>query len=382
MTVTWDVLDSVEAVEPALADWDRLGIAAGMPYSCPAWLMGWYRHAAPDGALLRVVTVRDGDELIGIGPFYAAPWRAGLWTWSLMGTDTTSRIAPLSAPGREDVVAQAIADALGTGSPAPGRVRLEGLPLDSPWPDAIRAAWPSRRRPWYHREPLTPAPVVPLDPGTDVDAFLGRRSSNFRQQMRRARRKLEKDGFAFRVASSPEEIDADLKDFERLHNARWDFRGGSTALTPGTLDMLAWTGRRLLPEGRFLLISLEREGKVINSQLFVAAGHEVSYWNGGFDDEFANYKPSMVALVEAIRLSLERGMTRFDLGPGAQEYKYRFTDDQDLLVWQTLIPPGPRYAASRAAFLPKELRHGVGKRLTVEQKRKARDLVKRAGLPV
>jgi hypothetical protein len=53
MTVTWDVLDSVEAVEPALADWDRLGTAAGRPYCCPAWLMGWYRNAAPERAALR-----------------------------------------------------------------------------------------------------------------------------------------------------------------------------------------------------------------------------------------------------------------------------------------------------------------------------------------
>ena len=68
------------------------------------------------------------------------------------------------------------------------------------------------------------------------------------------------------------------------------------------------------------------DGKVINSQLFIAAGGEVSYWNGGFDDDYANLKPSLVALVDAVRMSLERGRTRFDLGPGGQEYKYRFSE--------------------------------------------------------
>ena len=72
MTVSWEVLDSVEAVEPAVADWDRLAVAGGLPYCAPAFLLAWWRHAAPEGAQLRVVVVRDGDgHVAGIGPFYA-----------------------------------------------------------------------------------------------------------------------------------------------------------------------------------------------------------------------------------------------------------------------------------------------------------------------
>jgi CelD/BcsL family acetyltransferase involved in cellulose biosynthesis len=218
---------------------------------------------------------------------------------------------------------------------------------------------------------------VPLEGIADVDAFLATRSSNFRQQMRRARRKLDKDGGVFRVASTPEEIERDLRDFQRLHTARWEWRGGSTALTPGTEDMLAEAGSKLLASGRFQLVSLELDGKVVNSQLFVGAGREISYWNGGFDDDYAAYKPSLVALVEAIRTSLEAGHTRFDLGPGAQEYKFRFSDTQDKLVWQTLIPPGPTYAAARAAFAPKQARHALSQRLTREQKDKLKRLLRR-----
>jgi CelD/BcsL family acetyltransferase involved in cellulose biosynthesis len=198
--------------------------------------------------------------------------------------------------------------------------------------------------------------------------------------MRRSRRKADKNGGVFRIASTPEEIARDLVDFERLHNARWDWRGGSTALTPGTTRMLADAGRDLVADGRFLLISLVFDGRVANSQLFIAAGREISYWNGGFDDAFASYKPAMIGLVEAIRVSVARAFARFDLGPGAQEYKYRFTDDGDLLVWQTLIPPGPRYALARALFAPKQARHGLSRRLTPEQKKRFRALLERAGL--
>jgi CelD/BcsL family acetyltransferase involved in cellulose biosynthesis len=355
-----------------------LAVEAGLPYCAPAFLLAWWKHASPEGAQLRVIAVRDDDgTLVGVGPFYAVRRHPGLWTWSLLATDTSSRIEPMAAPGAQVEVGEALAKALAAGKPPPALIRLEGLPEDSPWPDALRNGWPSRRKPYHHREPATPAPVVPLDGIGDVDAFLGSRSSNFRQQMRRARRKLDKDGGIFRVASTPEEIERDLHDFERLHTARWEWRGGSTALTPGTDKMLAEAGRELLDSGRFQLVSLELDGKVINSQLFVGAGHEMSYWNGGFDDDYASYKPSLIALVEAIRSSLEAGVTRFDLGPGAQEYKFRFSDTQDLLVWQTLIPPGPRHLAARAAFAPKQARHAISRRLTREQKDRIKRLLRR-----
>ena len=379
MTVSWEVLDSVEAVEPAVAGWDRLAVERGLPYCAPAFLLAWFRHAAPEGARLRVVVVRDGQgHVAGIGPFYAVRQHPALWTWSLLGTDTSSRIEPLAAPEAQAEVATALAEAIAGGRPRAALIRLEGLRDDSTWPAALRGAWPTRRRPWHHAEPPTPAPTVPIEDFDDVDAWLVTRSSNFRQQMRRARRKLDKDGGIFRVASTPEEIKRDLHDFERLHAARWDWRGGSTAMTPGTDEMLAEAGAQLLGEGRFRLVSLELEGKVINSQLFLAAGREISYWNGGFDDDYAAYKPSLIALVEAVRTSIEAGFTRLDLGPGAQEYKYRFSDTQDHLVWQTLIPPGRSYVAARAAFAPKQARHSLSRRLTREQKDKLKRLIRRS----
>ena len=373
MTLDWEVLDEVEAVEPIVQPWDELAERLGKPYCSPAWLLAWWRHASPKGARLRIVAVREGDRLVGVAPFYAIPWFAGLWTWSFLGTDTTSRIEPLSEPDSIGEVAVALCQALAAGDPAPARVRLEGIPKDSPWPKLLREGVPG----WLHNEAEIPAPTVSLVGGT-LDDWLSGRSSNFRQQMRRARRKLEKDGAEFKLAKTPEEIKAAITEFARLHNARWDWRGGSTALTPGTDAMLADVGRDLAESNRFQLLSLVLDGKTINSQLFLAAGSEVSYWNGGFDDDYANYKPSLVSLVETVRTSLELGHTRFDLGPGSQEYKHRFSDSEDKLLWMTLIPRTARYAPARVAFAPKQVRHAVAARMTREQKDRVRELMERS----
>src|SRR3954454_11905339 len=133
MTVSWEVLDSVEAVEPAVADWDRLAVERGLPYCAPAFLLAWWKHAAPDRAQLRVVVARDAQgDVAGIGPSYAVRERPGLWTWSLLATDLASRIEPLAAPGAEQAIAEAVAPA--------ARLRLHGLRADSPWPALLGGA--------------------------------------------------------------------------------------------------------------------------------------------------------------------------------------------------------------------------------------------------
>jgi hypothetical protein len=35
----------------------------------PGWLLAWWRHIAPDNALLRAIEIRDGAELVGLAPF-------------------------------------------------------------------------------------------------------------------------------------------------------------------------------------------------------------------------------------------------------------------------------------------------------------------------
>ncbi len=64
----------------------------------------------------------------------------------------------------------------------------------------------------------------------------------------------------------------------------------------------------------------------------------MSYWLGGFDDEWAREKPALVALLAAVEDAFARGDKRVDLGGGTQGYKLRFSDGQDELQWTSLAP--------------------------------------------
>ncbi len=377
MALSGRILTTLEELEPYLSEWDTLAVARGLVYCAPGWLLPWWRHVAPADAQLRVVVVHDGDRLAGIAPFYSRSQIGGIAGYRLVGGAVTHRIEPLASADAIEEVAAVIARTLAAARPVPARLRFDGIPDDSPWPRLLAGAWPGRGRPFIHREPPIPAPTVSLA-HEGFDAWMATKSSNFRQQMRRARRKLESRGAAFRTAATPEEIAAALPDFERLHLARWESRGGSRTLTPAVVEMLYDAGRALVAEGRYRLESIELDGQVISSHLFVSAGDETSYWLGGFDERYAAQWPSMLSLVAAVREGFDRGDERLDLGQGGQAYKYRLADGQDCLNWLTLVPPGPHHGRAMILLAPRRLRFAVTTRLPPETKARVRRLL---GLP-
>ncbi len=372
--LTGRILTTLEDLDPYVPEWDALAVARRLVYCAPGWVLPWWRHAAPAEAELRVVVVLDGERLFGIAPFYARAQLGGIVGYRMVGAAVTHRIEPLAPAGAIEEVAAVIARTLAAARPVPARLRFDGIPDGSPWPRLLARAWPGRGRPFIHREPGIPAPTVSLA-HEGFDAWMATKSANFRQQMRRARRKLESRGAVFRTAATPEEIAAALPDFERLHLARWEARGGSSTLNPRVVDMLLDAGRALVPDGRFRLESIELDGQTISSHLFVSAGEETSYWLGGFDDRYSALWPSMVSLVAAVREGFDRGDTRLDLGQGAQPYKYRLADGQDCLNWLTLVPPGPHYGRAMVLFAPRRLRFAITRRISPEAKARLRRLL-------
>jgi CelD/BcsL family acetyltransferase involved in cellulose biosynthesis len=320
--------ESESALEEVRADWDRLAVATARPYCAPAWQLGWWRHAAPAGAELRAVVVRDGVALIGIAPFFAERGR-----YRLLAAPVCARTAPLAEPGREGDVAAAVAGALAEARPRPAQIQLDGVEAGSPWPDLLAGAWDARA---IELERAT-APAIQLGSGSYEDWF-GTRSRNFRQQMRRRRRALEEMGAEFALAG-PHDLEERIGELERLHFERRGDRP-SDAFGPGVAAMLADAGRELLDANRFRLWSVATPDATVSSQLFLEAGGELAFWNGGFDDAFRDQSPGVQAILAAVGDGIELGCERLELGAGDQDYKLRLTDQTDELVTVAIVPRG------------------------------------------
>jgi len=362
MALTGTVLDTPERCEPYRTAWDALAVAEGRPFCAPAWMLAWWRHVPGPRAQLRVVVVHHGDDLVAVAPFYAQS-NPGMPThYRILGAGTSHRAEPLARAEFRDEAARVIARELSGTEPRPAVIGLESVDVRSGWPARLVESWPGNRRPWSSQEWSGPAPTVSLE-GLTFDEWIKTKSRNFRSQSGRLRRRLEARGAHFHFAADEEELEWGLGELSRLHHARWQGRGGSTALDPSVERTLVDAGRELLPSGRFRLLWIEVEGRAISAHAFLAAGREVSYWNGGFDEEWASEQPSMRALIEAIDDAFARSDLRFDFGGGAEPYKYRLADGEDTLETILIAPRDARYPLTWLQLAPRRLRGAISRLL-------------------
>lgn len=362
MTLLAELCAAVDALGAAKAEWDCLAVAAKRPFSAPAWALAWWGSMRPRRGQLSLALVRDGEELAGILPLY----RQGRTLRPLGGG--LAPVEPLARPGREAAVAEAAAGLL-----AGSRSRIAGIELEahssSPaWTEMLAAAWPGRGGGW--RWPRMDEPLPRIDFGEGFDAWLGARSSSFRREMRKKRRRLEQVGGMFRW-SEGEALERDVGAFMRLHRTRLATKGGTSLGSETVETMLTAVGAELKPSGRFRLLMLELDGEPIAAQLLLAAGSEVSAWNTGFDQAQAKLSPVMLCLMEAIRDAAERGERTMSLGPGAQSYKYRLCreEEQDRLRSEVFVPHGRGYPGARLRYAPAQFRSSAAVRRLLRRPR-------------
>jgi CelD/BcsL family acetyltransferase involved in cellulose biosynthesis len=372
--VRGELLVDLGVLEGLQDEWDELVDAAGRPFASPAWLLAWWRCAAPPGAGLRVAVARDGDRLVAVAPFFSIKGRSGLETIAPLATRVSHRCDPVGLPGREREAAAALASVLsGTGAQV---VRFEAVAVSSPWVRALAEAWPGAGRPRLYREDAVNAPYVSLS-GRDLDDWLRSRSSNFRSAMGRHIRRADELGATVRLANGVAEAKQGVRELARLHAARWAPRGGSGVIDEAVEAMLVDSVEGLLARNRLRLYLMEVDGRVVGADLFLAAGGETSYWLGGFDDDFAHLAPSLRNIYEAVAGAFEQRGRRLDLGAGEQAYKYRFADGEERLEWWVLVPRGRRSIVARAQVVGRRARRVVGRRLSPRQKTLLRRILRR-----
>lgn len=369
------VIESLEDLGPYVAEWDALAVATGKPYSSARWMIAWWRNSAPRGALLRVFIVSDSSGIAAVAPLFVDRGFGGVTRCRVLGAGTSSRVDLLAVPGIGQDIASSLVVSVSNSIPRPAVVMFEGLPEGSPWPQFFAEIWPGRRAASLRTSYRQPAPVV-VGRGMTFDTWMASKSPGFRANSRRRNRRLAELGGLLRL-SGPNELKNDLESFASLHHRRWRSRGGSGVLNERIERMLASVAREKEGEPRIRLWCIDVDGQTISAHLFLAAGGEVSYWLGGFDERWAYLGPGMLAILAAIRHALTAGDSRIDLGAGGQEYKYRFADDADTLSWSLLIPPGLGAPLARVQLLRSEARMRLAQRLPPRAKRALRSAVGR-----
>jgi CelD/BcsL family acetyltransferase involved in cellulose biosynthesis len=348
------VIEDVASAESIASEWDALAVARSLPLCAPGWMLSWWRHLAPAHSGLRIVAVRDADELVALAPWFVQRAPGGRTDVRFLGAEVSDRVDVLCADGHERDVVKVLRRTLMQLRPRPDLVAFEAVPIGSCWTQWLAGGWEGMRLARY-RNSAYPAPAVTLPDGTP-EAWLAGRSRNFRGQMGRLRRHLEQRGGGVRQIVEPAEVERALESLLALHAGRWEGRGASNLARAGLPELLRDAASTLGPD-RLRLWAAEIDGEPISVQLFLAAGQEVKYWNGGWSQAHADLKPSMLTILAALQDAIAKGQKRLDLGAGEHAYKLRFADSEDTLTWGGLVVRNGRWPRTRAELAPKVLRY-------------------------
>ena len=177
-----------------------------------------------------------------------------------------------------------------------------------------------------HAAPGNRSPYIELPDA--FDELMAGYSRNFRSQLGRRRRQLEREGaLSFRVTTGGPSLEADLDALFRVEASGWKAREGSAILRDSRSEQLYREFAQAMAEqGRLRLYLLELDGTPIAGDLGCAMGDTGFLVKTGFDEAWGKLSPGLVLRGEVLRASIEEGVRGYDfLGPD-DPYKLRWTD--------------------------------------------------------
>jgi CelD/BcsL family acetyltransferase involved in cellulose biosynthesis len=319
--------------------WDSLSERSPSPFLTHGWLLAWWR-AYGHGTLV-TAALHGGD-----GALRAA---ATLQQAPLGGLTATANdhSGDWDAVAEDDAAREELWDAV-----AGLDVRYVTLRHLRAGRGSERAARRALGRAGFriHATPGNRSPYVDL-PGSYDDLLAGY-SRNFRSQLGRRRRQLEREGeVTFRVTTGGPTTDADLDALFRVEASGWKAREGSAILRDARSQRLYRDfAHAMAAQGALRLYLLELDGTAVAGDLGCAIGDTGFLVKTGFDEAWGKLSPGLVLRGDVLQASIEEGLRGYDfLGP-ADPYKLRWTDT---------VRPRATLRGFRGAALPAATWHGA-----------------------
>jgi CelD/BcsL family acetyltransferase involved in cellulose biosynthesis len=321
------VIESLGDARGLRMRWGELAAAAQNVFSTWEWTSVWWRHFGR-GRALAVWSVRDAEgrtvALLPLSRERRGPFRIVRFA----GHGVADELGPVCASGDRAVATAALREA------ADGADVLIA--------ERIRSDWPRRA---LGGEVLAEdeSPVISLAAEGDWEAYLRARSANFRQQVRRRERKLQRGlDVRFRLADDPARLGADVDALVALHRARWGAQ--SSSFDSARESFHREFAAVALERGWLRLWLAESDGVPVAAWYgFRFAGVE-SYYQSGRDPQWDRHAVGAGILEHSIREAFADGMHEYRLLRGDESYKRRYATGPGAVVTVAL----PATARGRA----------------------------------
>ena len=306
------VLSTEVALQALVPEWDALWLRAGSPpFQSTAWLLPWW--SAFGTGQPRVVTLRNGDDLIGVLPLYVLDegLERKLLPMGIGITDYCDALIDRAAPpGTADVLLQAAL----TAADDLTSCTLPDLPPG--------AALLSTSVPVGWRElpmPATPCPVLTIGPDWAKDVPKG-----ILRDLRQSRHRADRRGGWRAETGSAADAPALWNALVEMHRARWTARGepGGVLADPAVIAFHERAVPRLADAGLLRMQVLRIGSEIAALYHTLSTPGRLFFYLSGFASAEAFASPGTLLLGHLVEQAAAAGVTELHFLRGGEGYKY------------------------------------------------------------
>jgi CelD/BcsL family acetyltransferase involved in cellulose biosynthesis len=353
-----ELIDTEDALGQVVGSWRRLAAARGNAFVTPEWYLTAIK-TLHKGAVPAVAVVREPDGTIrGLLPMLSA--RGAPRLLSFPGTRYGDLFHPVAAEGDDERIAAAAAPVLARHLGTRCRLDIGRVDAAAVWWRELARAWPGAMA--AVPRPAEALPYIDLD-GSSWEEYLSARSRQFRNQVGRKMRALERDHqVRLRRPGSEQEVHGDVGTLFQLHDARWTGRDAASSIAdPAVREFHRKFMIEAHEQGWLRLYLLEVDAVPVAGWYGWRVGDRFSYYQAGFDPAWGRYSVGFLLLAETVREAIAEGAAEYDLLLGNEAFKARFATGTRLGRSVLLAPriSRPRLAATARAWIDRARGRGV-----------------------
>jgi CelD/BcsL family acetyltransferase involved in cellulose biosynthesis len=320
---------ALRSLEP---EWRELAERRDNAFITPEWFWASLDSYGESTEPAVLAARRADGSLLGLMPLVVET-TGRLRTLRFAGAAYADHLHPVCLQEDEDMVASAAASAISEVGPRWTIAVLDNVDAGARWWRVVARA-PLVMGVVVYRDTLLP--IIEL--GTDGwEGYLASRGRNFREQARRYPRRVEREHrVSYRRTVDESELDRDMAIFFRLHDARWDTRGGSSLSGQRARSFHLDFARSALRRGWLRLWFLEVDGAAVAAWYGWRLGGRYAYYQAGFDPAWKHLSVGFVLMVHTVRSAIEEGASQYDMLLGEESYKARFSNSSEPIRTVTL----------------------------------------------
>jgi CelD/BcsL family acetyltransferase involved in cellulose biosynthesis len=287
-------------------------------FATPEWNRVWWEEFGANKDLI-FLTMARGAEVAAIVPLYRKLEDDRKVLRFMGGIDLTDYLGPICAASDREEVAESLLEWLATTDVEWDEFDAHNMPVPFRFAEFLVDRADRRGEQFKIEQEETSAVLLLPD---SWDSYLKQLKSKERHELKRKRRRIEREHPDTTIRSSTDEtLEGDLKLFVEMHRGAEGMKGHF--MRPEIATFFERVAHAFSPIGWLRMDFLEIGDRAIASSFGFELDDRFYLYNSAYEPEFGRLSPGLVLVSELVKEAIASSTKVFDFLRGPERYKYQ-----------------------------------------------------------